>query len=270
MPATNSEICRRTLLLIASSLVPVASAFAQTTDAGTPPKPCTREFEVATIKPHPAGDMTIAVGGPPGKYEATNASAKLLVEEAFNLPADQVSGGPPWVESQRFDINAKISDDCWQQLHKLHNEDQEKATDLMLQTLLKERLQLSISHHPKELTVYALVVAKGGPKLRPAGSPEQKHLTGVSLMATEEKDAEVSDLARFLSGFLRRTVVDRTGLTGRYDISFAVPIPEDRSPDASTTALLQALEDQLGLKLVSRKEVVDTIVIDHLEQPSEN
>ncbi|HEY2467212.1 MAG TPA: TIGR03435 family protein [Terracidiphilus sp.] len=77
-------------------------------------------------------------------------------------------------------------------------------------------------------------------------------------------------MARFLSSFLGRTVVDGTGLTGRYDISLLVPNPEQNVPDAQTTALFQALEDQLGLKLVSRKEMVDTIVIDHLERPSEN
>lgn len=264
------RICRRLLLLIVVSLASDTSALGQKTDAIASAKPCTQEFEVATIKHHPEGDRTITLGGPPGRFQATNASARLLVEDAFNLPADQVTGGPPWLESQRFDINAKISDDCWQLLSKLHNEDQEKAIQLMLQSLLKERFRLVISHRPKELMVYALVVARGGPKLRPARSPKQEPLSKAILMGTDEIDAPVEDLARFLSSFLRRTVVDATGLTGRYDISLHVPLPEQDSPDAPTTALFQALQDQLGLKLVSRKEVVDTIVIDHLEQPSEN
>lgn len=245
-------------------------AAAQTVGPATAARPESQEFEVATIKPHPAGDMSIFIGGPPGKYQATNASAKLLVEQAYDLPSDQVSGGPPWADSQRFDINAKIPDERWQQLSKMHHEDQQQAIELMLQSLLKERFQLSISHHPRELTVYALVVAKGGSKLLPPGSPRQEFPGGTVFMGADMRDAPVTDLARFLSSVLHRTVVDGTGLAGRYDISLHVSIPEDNAPDATTTALLQTLEDQLGLKLVSRKEVVDTIVIDHLEQPSEN
>ncbi|HEY2467211.1 MAG TPA: TIGR03435 family protein [Terracidiphilus sp.] len=173
-------------LLIAICFVPAAFILAQNANSAKT-NPCTEEFEVATIKPHPDGDMSIRLGGMPGKYEAINASAKLLVEQAFNLPKDQVTGGTPWVESQRFDVNAKIADDCWQQLNKLHNEDRGKATQLMLQSLLKERFKLAVSHHPKELTVYALVVAKGGPKLGPAGSPRQEQTGGSFLMGIPKR-----------------------------------------------------------------------------------
>jgi hypothetical protein len=77
-------------------------------------------------------------------------------------------------------------------------------------------------------------------------------------------------LANFLSGHFGRTVLDRTGLTGRYDITLQVGLPEQRSADAMDAAIFDALEDQLGLKLVSQREVVDTLIIEHLEQPSEN
>jgi uncharacterized protein (TIGR03435 family) len=142
----------------------------------------------------------------------------------------------------------------------------------MLQTLLTERFKLTASHHPRELTVYALVIAKGGPKLRVTGTPRptEPHLEGTFLMAMTQDDVPVSALAIFLSSHFGRTVIDGTGLTGRYDISFAVPIPEDHAPEAADSSVFTALEDQLGLKLVSRKEVVDTIVIDHLEHPSDN
>jgi uncharacterized protein (TIGR03435 family) len=270
MKQENSGIGRKVLLLIATCLVLRHPAFAQKPDTEASSNPCTQEFEVATIKPHPAGGGNITIGGPPGKYQATNVSAKLLVEQAFSLPDEQVTGGPPWVESQSYDVNAKVTDDCWQHLSKLHKEDREKAMELMLQSLLKERFKLTISHHPKELMVYALVVARGGSKLRPAGSPKQDQPSGSFLMGVDQRDAPIGDLARFLSGYLGRTVVDGTGLTGRYDVSLLVPVPEQNTPDASTTALFQALQDQLGLKLVSRREVVDSLVIDHLEQPSEN
>ena len=90
------------------------------------------------------------------------------------------------------------------------------------------------------------------------------------MMGMTQSDVPVNALAVFLSSHFRRTVLDRTGLNGRYDIDFYVPNPEEGASDAADSAVFTALEDQLGLKVVSRKEVVDTIVIDHLEQPSEN
>lgn len=230
----------------------------------------TDEFEVATIKPHPGSDFSISWGGTPGRFDATNITVKMLVEQAFDLPADQVSGGPAWAEEQHFDVRAKISDARWEEISKLHSEERNRAVQQMTQSLLAERFHLAISHHPKELSVYALVPAKGGAKLRLAGAPSQAPVTGSFLMGMTQNDVPVGALTSFLSGYFRRTIVDGTGLTGRYDINFIVANPEEYTPDAMDSAVLRALEDQLGLKLVSRKEVVDTIVIDHLEQPSEN
>jgi uncharacterized protein (TIGR03435 family) len=214
------------------------------------------------------------MGGPPGRYEARNVTAKMLVEQAFGVPADQVSGGPPWFESQRFDVSAKISDSQWEEIKGLDSFHRNQSENLMLQPLLKDRFQLLVSHQPKELTVYALVQAKGGAKLHVHGEPETSKPpdTGprYSLMAMDQKDAPIIALADFLSGHFRRTVVDRTSLTGKYDISFEVGTLTDNSPEEVDSAIFRALEDQLGLKLVSRKEVVDTIVIVRMEQPSAN
>lgn len=230
------------------------------------------EFEVATVKPHPGVDYTIELGTPEsGRYRSTNITAKVLIEQAFELPSDQVTGGPSWIGSQRFDLIAKIADDRWQQISKLRREEQNHIVNGMVQSLLKDRFGLVVSHHPKELTVYALVVGKGGPKLRAAGSPRpQGEIHGSFLMGATLKDAPVTELAKFLSGHFNRTVLDQTGLTGRYDIEFDVRLPDDRSPEGADDAVFEALQDQLGLKVVSRKAVVDTIVIDHLEEPSEN
>jgi uncharacterized protein (TIGR03435 family) len=212
---------RNILVSLAACMLAVLSVRGQSAPATS----CPQDFEVATIKPHPAGDYSTMLGGPPGKYQATNASAKVLVERAFELPADQVSGGPDWVESQRFDVNAKIADECWQELDKLHNEEQQKAIDLMLQSLLRDRFKLTVSHHQKELMIYALVVAKGGPKLRPAGSPAPPSVSGSFLMGMTQNNAPVSALATFLSVHFGRTIVDQTGLSGRYDINFYCPQP---------------------------------------------
>jgi len=229
------------------------------------------EFEVATIRPHPAGDYISSLGGPPGRFDAKNVTVRMLVEEAYDVPADQVSGGPDWTNSQRFDIQAKIPDAEWQKIGKLDYNTRQQYIDLMLQSLLKSRFQLAIDKEPRELRVYALVVAKGGPKLRSAGSPkpDSRDEEGKSYaMGMDQSDIPVAQLARFVQGYLRLTVLDQTGLPGRYDISLRVPI--ENSPIDVESALFRALEDQLGLKLESRKAKVDTLVIQHLEQPSEN
>lgn len=196
----------------------------------------------------------------------------MLVEDGFNLPSAQITGGPSWVESQRFDVSAKIPDAQWDQVKNEGYARQHDAMRPMLQSLLKDRFQLSITHQPKELTVYALTVARGGSKLHPTGSPAPPPPPENEgfMMAMNQKNAPLTELADFLAGHFGRTVVDRTGLTGKFDISFYVGIPADHSAEEADSVIFRALEEQMGLKLVSRKEVVDTIVIEHLEQPSAN
>lgn len=265
---SNHETTPGWIVLAAACLLLTMSASAQ---ESLPAPDGKNEFEVAAIKPHPEGDYSSFIGGAPGRYEASNVTAKFLVEQAFDVPADQVSGGPQWVESQRFDVNARIGDERWQEISKLHSSEQNQAVQLMVQSLLRERFHLAISHRPKELTVYALVVARGGLKLRPTGTPgPQEPTSGSFVMGMTQNDAPVSALARFLQMHFGRTVLDKTGASGLYDLSFYVPTPDENSAEAADSAIFQALEDQLGLKLVSRREMVDTIVIDHLEQPSEN
>jgi len=228
------------------------------------------EFEAATISPHPAEEFTFSVGGPPGRFEAKNVTAKMLVQMAFNVASDRVSGGPQWVGSQHFDVTAKISDAQWQGLNRLDS-DRDQLVQRMLQSLLIRRFQLAVTHQQRNLLVFALVPSKSGAKLRAAGTPkpgpvEEKPL----LMTMEQNDVPVSALASFLAAHFGRTVLDNTGLSRRYDINLHVEIPEENSPDAVNRAIFSALEQQLGLKLVTRRMVLDTIVIDRLEQPTAN
>jgi len=236
----------------------------------TTPRP---EFEVATIKPHPLGDRTISLGGDAGRYAAKNVTLKLLVEQAYDVPSDQVSGGPDWTGTQSFDIEAKILDDTWEKIGKLGYHLQQQAIRPMLQSLLADRFRLVLRKEPRELRVYALVVAKGGPRLRPAGSPRlaERFTRGAFYaMALDQDNIPVAELADFLQGRFKRTVLDQTGLEGNYRIAFAVPIPPENSDIDVDSAVFQALDDQLGLKLESRKAIVDTIVVEHADQPSDN
>jgi uncharacterized protein (TIGR03435 family) len=229
------------------------------------------QFEVATIKPHTGDESVINMGGGRQRYESTNVSLKLLVELAYGLPEDQVSGGPAWVESKRFDISAKIADADWEEMQKLGHLQQAERLRPMLQSLLRDRMQVVIAHQPKRLGVYALVVGKGGSKLRPVGSPELPP-SGVHsfMMVMMQKDIPVAILAQFLENHFHRTVLDKTGLTGMYDIDFKVSLPDRGAGEDEESVVLRALEDQLGLKIESRKEVVDTVVIEKAELPSEN
>ena len=176
MHVSKSELRWRWTNVPIACVLMLAAGNALAQSAASVPEPSARPdaFEVATVKPHPGEDGMISTGGPPGRYEATNITAKMLIEQAFDLPSDQVTGGPSWIESQHFDVNAKIADDRWQQISKLRNEEKNRFIDAMLQSLLKDRFGLAVSHHPKELIVYALVLAKGGSKLRPAGSPRTR------------------------------------------------------------------------------------------------
>ena len=251
----------------------IVSAAAQQPVAGAGGPASAQEFEVATIKPHPAGDASVMYGEDAGRYKATNVTARMLVEQAYGAPSDQVSGGPEWTTTQRFDVAAKIPDVEWQAMKGLEYWRQQQRARLMLQALLAERLQLTIRHEPKELQVYALVQTKGGAHLPAAGTKRQQNTSSGPrsfIMAMMNNNAPVSELAHFLEMHFNRTVLDQTGLTGNYDITLEVPMPENYAAADADSLIIEALADQMGLKLESRKAVVDTIVIERIEEPSEN
>ncbi len=231
------------------------------------------QFEVATIKPHPDGDRNITIGGGPGRYEAKNVTARMLVEQAYGVPSDEVSGGPEWTTTQHFDVAGKIPDAEWQAMTGLDNPHRGRQMQLMLQALLKERLRLEIRHEPRELQVYALVQARGGAHLPAARTKRPGDASSGAqsfVMAMMNDNGSVGELAQFLESFFGRTVLDQTGLTGNYNITLEVPMPEDYAGSDTHSLVMEALQDQMGLKLESRKAVVDTIVVERIELPGEN
>lgn len=193
--------------------------------------------------------------------------------KAYNLKSsDQLSGLPEWADSEPFDIEAKMDDADIAAFHKLSLEQQWDQAALMLQSLLADRFKLQIRHSIKELPVYELVVAKGGPKLK-----ESRGAVSLDGMVTRPGQIYIPCGPigrRFIYGLsdeVGRIVIDKTGLTGYYDIT--LKWTPDRSQTSDPNAppdLFTALEEQLGLKLVSIKAPVDVIVVDHVERPSEN
>jgi uncharacterized protein (TIGR03435 family) len=233
-------------------------------------------FEVATIKPAKpdATNKFFLLGG--GRLEAVNANLDDLITFAYGLHPKQVVGAPAWAETDKFDIEGKPDREGLPSL------DQWKV---MVQKLLAERCQLTFHHEQKEIPVYILSVDKGGPKLNPSlgnamGLPGLgfRHGPGGDFVA---RNASMGDFINSMTRNVKldRPILDRTGLTGRYD--FALDWTPDDSQfngtgsrlaetDSTLPSLYVAMQQQLGLKLEAVKAPADVLVIDHVEKPSEN
>jgi uncharacterized protein (TIGR03435 family) len=261
-------------------------------------------FEVATVKPNHTGDGSTSIWRRDGSYRVQNLTLKEIIRIAYALQSEtQISGSSDDLLGQHFDINAKVEDQQWAAIARMSSEDQRQQMALMLQSLLAERFMLKVHWQRKELPVYALVVAKDGPKFKPfAPQPEitedSRKSAGSSSahvgfsMTVNSAGAELTAIGEPLDALARvlanqketegRNVIDRTGLNGKYDYTMHwTPEQDAQTPKAADSgmsqpvggdgpSLLTALQEQLGLKLKADKGEVETIVIDHVEQPSEN
>jgi uncharacterized protein (TIGR03435 family) len=217
------------------------------------------------------------------------------MQYAYGLQTlDQVTGGPDWVKSDSFDVQAKMSDADVAEMKKLSAPESKKRSNLMLQTLLAERFKLKVHSETKQVPVYDLVVAKENSKLVDSttdpnpplgkGDDGKPHQGTKFLKDTSVWQAwSMENLAGFLSSPVSgagRPVMDKTGLTGTYDFPLnwsvysarpAMPTAttgEAAAPD-DTTSIFGALKE-VGLKLQPATGPIDIIVIDHVERPTEN
>ena len=267
-------ILSRIPLLIA---VPTAAAVGQ-----TPSPPVSAQFDVASVKPHPGFDRPVSIGSPsPGRFRAENVWLRFLIQMAWNVKDFQVSGGPAWASSDRFDINAKTAANArFEEMRP------------MLQALLEDRFQLLLHRDSKELPVYALVPAKGGLKLRASGegdcSPQTRSDCGSMMTSPRSINATAISMEQFttaLSNTMQRTVMDKTGFAGKFDVH--LEWAEDQStpgfwapglkppepvapPDSTAPAIFTVLQEKLGLKLEATTGPVPILVIDHAGKPSPN
>jgi uncharacterized protein (TIGR03435 family) len=235
-------------------------------------------FEVATIKPTApdakAGRYITMQGT--NRFVAKYYTLKLLIAAAYNLSPKVISGGPAWCESDHFDILALTPGDA------RPSQPEQMA---MLRTLLSERFKLSFHREDKEFSIYELEVAKTGPKLKestaPASDPAQLISTVYpsARIHLPAKNASMSDFTALLQrALLDRPVVDKTGLTGRYDFDldwapdetqFGGEVPVAPS-DAQAPPFFTAIEQQIGLRLEATRGMVSALVIDHAEPPVAN
>jgi uncharacterized protein (TIGR03435 family) len=272
-------------------------------------------FEVATVKPAAADATGSRVQWLPDGFRMENAQLRLVLRNAYGVHSDaQLVGGPEALLNKSFDAQAKMDANDAAQLKAMPREDQQRRRALMMQALLRDRFQLKIHVEMRVLPVYALVAAKGGSKLQPAappapapetepGTPAQAPLPkpgdplphrppqGGSMMRMSPDKAEMSvsagtmaQLAAMLSGQGEtegRIILDKTGLTGRYDwyLTWTPPAmgnatgpkgADAGAADGEAPGLVTALQEQLGLRLEAQKASVQVVVIDHLELPSPN
>src|SRR5262245_3056160 len=242
-------------------------------------------FEVASVKAIGSSDAGVfaLVGFPPGgQFTAQNAQLRALVRAAYPAFASpgRIVGGPDWVRTELFEVNAKAAG----------NPPRAAMTE-MLKQLLTERFKLKVHVERRDVDAYALVLVRSdrrlGPGMRkatinceapPPQEPKPRECTWFSIVRNGAVrfgglDRPISRVVAHLQANVGRTVVDRTGLTGRFDIE--LKHAERDAPSASDDPnapdpIMTAIREQLGLKLESRKERMDVIVIDHVEMPTPN
>ena len=214
-------------------------------------------------------------------FRTVNLSVKDLIQFAYGLPESQILGGPSWLGTTMFDIDAKSDSSVDAQLHALPTEQARHQKQLMVQALLADRFQLKAHQETRELPVFALVVAKGGPKFKPSDvngtSIGTSTGTAGSRIHVQGSDNTIELLTREIAQQLGRVVVDKTGIDARYDLTLRWT-PDDRPapmlngvPDPNAPPdIFTAIQEQLGLKLVPTKGPVPVLVIDHIERPTPN
>jgi uncharacterized protein (TIGR03435 family) len=271
-PGVTASAIALSCLMLAASLTPRWIAFAQ--QAARP------SFEVASIKPNSSASGNSGLRFTPGRLTAENAPLRYLITWAYNVRVFQLSGGPGWVDSAKFDIDAKAEGNV--------PPDQIR---LMLRTLLEERFKLSLRREMKEHPLYSLVAAKTGLKLKESGAD-------CAAVAREEQGGgqsrapcgawfandtafsgtkiSMAQLVEGLSGLLDLPVIDKTGFAPAFDVHLEWTADDDRAvPDGvaekgAGPTIFTALQEQLGLKLESAKGPVEVLVIDHVEKPDAN
>jgi len=218
-----------------------------------------RSFEVASVRAsqHGCGMTSISPWGG-ARFSVKNATMQLLLGIAFDVRPEQISTKLGWLDTQCYDVDAKPEGDTGLSYEQV------KAP---LQHLLMQRFRLASHHESKDMSGYALVVAKGGPKLKKAGDSAREGY--IFFDGLRGESISMSSLAAMLASWVKQPVVDKTGITGDYEINLKFAPSE--TTDSSYPSVFTAVQEQLGLKLEPQKVPVEMLVIDHLEKmPTEN
>jgi uncharacterized protein (TIGR03435 family) len=267
------------------------------------------KFEVASVRPNTSGDnKMMSQTLPGGRYNGINIPPRLLIINSYGLQEQQLVGAPPWISSERFDIVAKAEGELGPPVSRDGGPSQ---LQLMIRALLEDRFKLKVHREPREVPIYSLVLARPDGRLgngltistvncealaaarRSGGPPPDVPKPGerpqcgarVGFGELTAGGQPLLELVSLLSATVGRSVVDRTGLTGRYDITLrwtpdrvlqrgagaaaGDPIRVNGVEiDPNGPSIFTALQEQLGLKLESERGTVEALVIDHIERPT--
>ena len=264
--------------------------------APTPPNatPAAAPLAFDAISIHPTKIKTISVNedvettrmvlsDPPDGYHVENGTLKFFIMEAYGVKWDSIVGGPDWIDTTGYDIDAKVTPAVDAPPPKLTRAQRRQ----MIQSLLADRFKLVVHNETKDAPIYELDLAKGGSKL-PTTTPNDTFAKGINgldgnpvssgypVMLSRGRlfgqSVTIASLIDYLKMELKRPVIDKTGLTGKYDLSLQWT-PDNTladSPLAGGPSIFPAVQEQLGLNLTSTHGPVKTLVIDQVEKPSEN
>ncbi|HEX4038617.1 MAG TPA: M56 family metallopeptidase [Acidobacteriaceae bacterium] len=253
-------------------------------------------FEVATVKPSTGQERNRGILTSPGRFRAENWPVRNVIMFAYDLKSSsQISGYPEWVNSADYDIDAKADESTSAALDKLPPDQRIRQLKVMVQALLADRLHLKVGYQVREIPVYALVTAKGGPKLTKSTGPKLLTGGGTQSGIMETRSGELEGINSSLDEFAAaapdlfpevgdRVVVNKTGLRGNYDwrlqwtpeasaqqnFSGADGTSPSSGSDDSVPSLFTALQEQLGLRLESQKGSVETLVVESIDKPTAN
>ncbi|HLK65274.1 MAG TPA: TIGR03435 family protein [Bryobacteraceae bacterium] len=221
-------------------------------------------FEVASIKPSNADPSSSGVHSGNGRLTAENVTLKRCIMAAYGIGPNQILGGPDWLDSDRFDIDAK-------------GERPDADVMTMLRSLMAERFKLALHRETKPIQAYVLEVAKNGPKMERTDG--ESHQTSNGRGDIVARNASMDRFAEVLSRQMDLPVVNLTGLEGTFNFRLQWTPENSRTAKAGESAALErldkpsvftAVQEQLGLRLRAQKAPVQVLVIDHAERPAEN
>lgn len=267
------DALRLTLLIACSMFSPAHGQAAQA--PGGSALPPFAGYDVVSVKPNLSGSGSSRISARNATFQATNVSLKMMLKTAYGVQDTSISGLPKWSEGARYDINAKIADPAVEGNDKLTNEQSNEIYRIRVRSILTDRFHLTAHKETKVLPVYDLIVLPGLLRFQKSEPSEEGH-SGINVHNRNMTGIAVplKAFADFLSDQVGRTVIDKTGLNGTYDLSLRWSPDElaeasketgvsDRPPEIYT-----ALQEQLGLKLTSDKGPSEMLVVDSVDPPA--
>ncbi len=219
-------------------------------------------FEVISVKPTQGNPMNSGFRrANPGGLNATNVTVRMLIEYAYDVRDDQISGGPAWLDSEKYEVLGKPPDSP-------EAASGAQVVRLRTQSLLADRFHLALHRETKEMPVLVLTVAKNGPKgLKASSAASTDYVTNGHHLDCRRVSMET--FGKFLARQTGRSVTDKTGIVGDFDFTLDWT-PDDGAAVQQFPPFFLALQEQLGLRLEQQKGPVEVLVVEHAERPAEN